>query len=63
MPTDKKDPFGEYISESQTVGPPPIPGTSSPDEVKGVKYGIGKPHRTIVRGIVAANKGPEDKRK
>lgn len=61
MPTDEQDPFGEYAPEPQTVGPPPIPEMPTLDEVESAKYGIGKPRRIILRGTVAADKGPDDK--
>lgn len=62
MPTDEQHPFGEYAPEPQTAGAPPVRETPAPDEVESAKYGIGKPRRIIVRGIVAADKGPDDKR-
>ena len=60
MATDEKDPFGEYAPEPQTPGAPPDRETSAPDEIDSAKYGIDKPRRIIVRGTVAADKGPED---
>lgn len=62
MPTDKQDPFGEYAPEAQTTGETPVRKTSLPDEIESAKYGIGKPRRIIIRGIVAADKSPDDKR-
>jgi hypothetical protein len=48
--------------ETQTAGMPPVREAPAPDEVESAKYGIGKPRRIIVRGTIAADKGPDDKR-
>jgi len=63
MPTEEQDPFGEYAPASQTDAASPVSQKPSPVEVESEKYGIGKPHRIIVRGNVAADSGTKDKRK
>ncbi len=62
MQSNEQDPFGEYAPEPQTTAKPPVRETPLPDEGEGAKYGIGKPRRIIVRGTVAADKSPDDKR-
>lgn len=57
MPENKDDPFGEYASEPETTGMPPVGEAAEPDEIESVKYGVGKPRRIRVRGTVAADTG------
>lgn len=61
MRIDESDAFGEYIQEASTSGSEPIAKPVELDEPEDAKYGIGKPHRIILRGIIAANRGPNPK--
>jgi hypothetical protein len=62
MPTNEKDPFAEYAPEARTTGSAIGPVTPKPTETGKAKYGISKPRRVIVRGIVADDKGSDNKR-
>jgi hypothetical protein len=66
MPTDLKDPFGDYAREPSTAGSPRPQERPVVDEIKDEikreieKYGIGKPRRIIVRGTVANDKSQDN---
>ena len=62
MPDEAHKPFGEYAPEPQTAGPTPAAVPTPPDEVDSAKYGLGKPHRIIVRGNVAADASTQNRR-
>ena len=62
MVPEEQDPFGEYVSEPQTSAAPHDGRDAPPDEIEIIKYGIGKPRRIIVRGIIAADSGIENRR-
>lgn len=59
MPDERNNPFADYAPEPQTSAQ--SVGTQSPDlqQTGTAKYGVSKPHRSVVRGIIAKDTGPD----
>lgn len=64
MATDPEDSFGGYAPDPPTAGSEGTKKELDADSltIATEKYGISKPRRIIVRGIVANDKGPDNQR-